>query len=500
MQDNAKNEQPALQNERFVVRLRFAIIATNAAFYPFVPPELSPDERLGYALIVIGCLYAALFAFLPSRLVLSRISFVTDNLLLAVWLVITGGADSPFYPTFYALVAGYTYRFHNGGLLAITAGAAATYLAVVGLSDGYAGRWFETTLRLAFMALIAAVEGLFVRERHAQLTTREAMSARVQEAQRVEAWLREAHDELERKVEERTAALAAANAALQDEVRQRQAAEVELRLARDVAEAANKEKSDFLAFMSHEIRTPLSAVIGFVDLLGDRSLSPEERDRYHEIIKRNGEFLIHLVSDVLDLSKIEAGRLETEVVPTSIREVVHDAIAMFTAQAEQKSIELVHQVDQLLPESIATDPTRLRQIVINLVSNALKFTSHGTITLRARREASLLVVEVEDTGAGMTPEQQAKLFKPFAQAEVATTRLFGGTGLGLAVSKRLAQALGGDLVLVRSSPEVGSTFALQLPPVAGQAKASVEGQPTRAADASEQGQPRPQPPMPHLPA
>jgi signal transduction histidine kinase len=480
MQDNAKNEQPALQNERFVMRLRFAIIATNAAFYPFVPPELSPDERLGYALIVIGCLYAALFALLPSRLVLSPISFVTDSLLLAVWLVITGGADSPFYPTSYVLVAGYAYRFHNGGLLAITAGAAATYLAVVGLSDGFAGRWFETTLRLAFMVLIAAVEGLFVRERHAQLTTREAMSARVQE---------------------RTAALAAANAALQEEVRQRQAAEVELRLARDVAVSANKEKSDFLAFMSHEIRTPLSAVIGFVDLLGDRSLSPEERDRYHEIIKRNGEFLIHLVSDVLDLSKVEAGRLETEVVPTSVREVLRDAIAMFTAQTEQKSLDLVPEVDEFLPESIATDPTRLRQIVINLVSNALKFTSHGKVTLRARREASLLVIEVEDTGAGMTPEQQARLFKPFAQAEVATTRLFGGTGLGLAVSKRLAQALGGDLVLVRSSPEVGSTFALQLPLVAGQAKASVEGQQaTRASDAREPGQPRPKPPMPHLPA
>jgi signal transduction histidine kinase len=480
MQDNAKNEQPALQNERFVMRLRFAIIATNAAFYPFVPPELSPDERLGYALIVIGCLYAALFALLPSRLVLSPISFVTDSLLLAVWLVITGGADSPFYPTSYVLVAGYAYRFHKGGLLAITAGAAATYLAVVGLSDGFAGRWFETTLRLAFMVLIAAVEGLFVRERHAQLTTREAMSARVQE---------------------RTAALAAANAALQEEVRQRQAAEVELRLARDVAVSANKEKSDFLAFMSHEIRTPLSAVIGFVDLLGDRSLSPEERDRYHEIIKRNGEFLIHLVSDVLDLSKVEAGRLETEVVPTSVREVLRDAIAMFTAQTEQKSLDLVPEVDEFLPESIATDPTRLRQIVINLVSNALKFTSHGKVTLRARREASLLVIEVEDTGAGMTPEQQARLFKPFAQAEVATTRLFGGTGLGLAVSKRLAQALGGDLVLVRSSPEVGSTFALQLPLVAGQAKASVEGQQaTRASDAREPGQPRPKPPMPHLPA
>jgi signal transduction histidine kinase len=405
---------------------------------------------------------------------------VTDSLLLAVWLVITGGADSPFYPTSYVLVAGYAYRFHNGGLLAITAGAAATYLAVVGLSDGFAGRWFETTLRLAFMVLIAAVEGLFVRERHAQLTTREAMSARVQE---------------------RTAALAAANAALQEEVRQRQAAEVELRLARDVAVSANKEKSDFLAFMSHEIRTPLSAVIGFVDLLGDRSLSPEERDRYHEIIKRNGEFLIHLVSDVLDLSKVEAGRLETEVVPTSVREVLRDAIAMFTAQTEQKSLDLVPEVDEFLPESIATDPTRLRQIVINLVSNALKFTSHGKVTLRARREASLLVIEVEDTGAGMTPEQQARLFKPFAQAEVATTRLFGGTGLGLAVSKRLAQALGGDLVLVRSSPEVGSTFALQLPLVAGQAKASVEGQQaTRASDAREPGQPRPKPPMPHLPA
>jgi signal transduction histidine kinase len=488
MVNNARNEQPELHNEHFVLQLRFAIIATNAAFYPFLRPELHPDERLGYGIILVACLYAALYAFVPSRLTLSRISFMADSLLLAVWLVNTGGADSPFYPTWYVLLAGYAYRFHDRTLLAITASSAALYLAVVGLTDGFAGRWFELALRISFMALIAAVEGLFVRERHAQITARDLMSARVQEAQRVEAWLREAQEELERKVEERTAALAAANAALQEEVGQRQAAEVAMRRARDAAEAANKEKSEFLAFMSHEIRTPLSAVIGFVDLLGDRSLSPEERDRYHEIIKRNGEFLIHLVSDVLDLSKVEAGRLETEVVPTSVREVLRDAMAMFTAQAEQKAIDLVCEVDELAPESIATDPTRLRQIIVNLVSNALKFTSRGRITLRARRETSILVIEVEDTGAGMTPEQQGRLFRPFAQAEVATTRLFGGTGLGLAVSRRLAQALGGDLVLVRSSPEAGSTFALQLPLTADQAKASMQVQrPTGSSDAKEQG-------------
>lgn len=475
MLDKARNEQPELRNERFVMQLRFAIIATNAAFYPFLPLELRLDERLGYGIILAACLYAALYVFVPSRLTLSRASFATDSLLLAVWLINTGGADSPFYPTWYVLLAGYAYRFHDRSLLAITASSAAIYLAVVGLTDGYAGRWLELALRLSFMALIAAVEGLFVREQHAQITARNLMSARVEEAQRVETLLREAQDELERKVEERTTALAAANAALQEEVRQREAAEAEMRRARDAAEAASKEKSEFLAFMSHEIRTPLSAVIGFVDLLGDRSLSSEERHRYHEIIKRNGEFLIRLISDVLDLSKVEAGHLETEVVPTSVREILRDAIAMFMAQTRQKGIELICEVDERVPKSIATDPTRLRQIIINLVSNALKFTSRGRITLRARCEANALVIEVEDSGAGMTPEQQARLFKPFAQAEVATTRLFGGTGLGLAVSKRLAQALGGDLVLLRSSPTAGSTFALQLPLTADQARAPTDG-------------------------
>jgi PAS domain S-box-containing protein len=233
------------------------------------------------------------------------------------------------------------------------------------------------------------------------------------------------------------------------------------------AEAATRAKSEFLANMSHEIRTPMTAILGFADvLLGEPDLvrAPPERVEAIRTIQRNGEYLLQLINDILDLSKIEAGKLEIEKMSCSPREVLGDLSSLMQVRADAKGISLNIGVEGPIPERIQSDPTRLRQILINLVSNAVKFTESGGVRTVARlahgpdRE-SLLEFHVTDTGIGMTEEQVGKLFQPFTQADSSTTRKFGGTGLGLTISKRLAEALGGDITVL-SEPGLGSTFTL----------------------------------------
>ncbi|NQU20955.1 MAG: response regulator, partial [Candidatus Nealsonbacteria bacterium] len=242
-----------------------------------------------------------------------------------------------------------------------------------------------------------------------------------------------------------------------------ESANVALEKSNQTAEAATRAKSEFLANMSHEIRTPMTAILGFSDvLLGN--LEREENISAATTIKRNGEYLLGLINDILDLSKIEAGKLEVERINCSPGKVVSDVASLMRVRAEAKGLPLEIEYVGGIPETILSDFTRIRQILINLVGNAIKFTETGRIRLvtrlvRSTARPPCLQCDVIDTGIGMTRKQASKLFQPFTQADSSTTREFGGTGLGLTISKRLAEMLGGDIT-ISSTAGQGSTFSV----------------------------------------
>ena len=251
-----------------------------------------------------------------------------------------------------------------------------------------------------------------------------------------------------------------------DDVTELEEKEIELRVASDEAEAANRAKSEFLANMSHEIRTPMNAILGFTELLrrGHEAGSGDAR-RHLDIIRDSGKHLLELINDILDLSKVEAGRIEVERVQCEAHRVVQDVVRVMNVRAEEKGVGLRVEFPEALPARVLTDPSRLRQIVTNLVGNALKFTQRGEVrvVMRMVRDGgpAHLAIDIIDTGIGIAADKLEAVFEPFVQAEASTTRQFGGTGLGLAISRRFARALGGD-VTATSVPGQGSTFRVTI--------------------------------------
>lgn len=245
------------------------------------------------------------------------------------------------------------------------------------------------------------------------------------------------------------------------------------------AERASVAKSTFLANMSHEIRTPLSAILGFSELITRGNLQPEQLHRFAQAIFKNGETLMQILNDVLDLSKIEAGKLSVEAAPVEVHQILQDVLNMFEGTASRKRLEVTSRIAADLPKVLALDPTRLRQILFNLLSNALKFTERGRIHLGADYADGHLVVAIEDTGIGVSAEQMPRLFEAFQQGDESTTRRFGGTGLGLLLSRRLAEAMGGTVELVRTNANEGSVFALRVPAVVVDAVRAAEERPVR---------------------
>ena len=242
----------------------------------------------------------------------------------------------------------------------------------------------------------------------------------------------------------------------------------ELRQANERAEAANHAKSEFLANMSHEIRTPMNALLGYVELLCDPDVTPPQQVRYGETIRKSGEHLLTILNDILDISRIEACRMVLNTTDFRPFEIVREVSSLMLTQASEKDLGLEITVDGAIPEWIESDRVRVRQVLLNLVGNAIKFTEKGEVRVTLRldecAEASYrnLLFEVSDTGVGIDAEDLTKLFDAFTQADTSSTRASGGTGLGLTISKRLALMLGGDIE-VKSEPGRGSVFTLRLP-------------------------------------
>ena len=332
-------------------------------------------------------------------------------------------------------------------------------------------RWLEHAAYVIFEDVFLISSCLFA------LKERRTTAKRRAELEFTEAELRGIQDNLEHRVAERTAELISINQTLKANEEALRASEAaahhvaferaqmaeQLKASKEVAEAATRAKSEFLANMSHEIRTPVAAMVGFADLMLDPGQTAADRVDGLQTIRRNAKHLLDVINEILDISKIEAGRMTVERIPTELPPLLSDVLSIMRPRALEKGLELNLRFADKVPKTVNTDPVRAKQILMNLVGNALKFTEKGRVEIQVSPVPAegTLKFDVIDSGIGITDEQIRKLFQPFTQADGSTTRKFGGTGLGLTISKHLAEMLGGDIT-VTSTVGLGSTFSAKI--------------------------------------
>jgi two-component system, sensor histidine kinase len=319
---------------------------------------------------------------------------------------------------------------------------------------GEASRWLEGILMFSLVMLVLTVEGTgllltysFGQNLSKQLKDLKDFARKVGRFRHAEPPEINSQDEIGQ--------LADALVKMSQDLKDRTAESIQ-------AEEASRIKSLFLANMSHEIRTPLSVILGFSELMRDKDATQEERNRYAGIVKRTGENLTRIVNDILDISKVEAGRLHVEPSTFSLNQLIRDLEIYIRLRFGEKNVTFSTAGKGALPETIISDPSRLRQILLNVVGNAMKFTEEGQVNLTYSIEGRHIVFNVKDTGVGITSEQKRRLFRSFSQGDSSIRRKYGGTGLGLILSRKLARLLGGDVDLIETKPGEGTHFRIKV--------------------------------------
>jgi signal transduction histidine kinase/CheY-like chemotaxis protein len=386
------------------------------------------------------------------RATLTRLLIAISQMIWSGLLIeFAGGRTGAYFPLFATLAILACYRDSRVLLTATTFAVAAVFwrgdLWLFGSHESL--REWE---RLVFVLLEVASLLLIIR-----LSARETWLAAISQVR-----LEESNRRLDVEFRERTRGYRQYTEQLERAHYELHAQAKELEQARAEADRANTAKSSLVATVSHEIRTPMTAIVGYADVLL-ANLTDAESAKAARTIKRNGEFLLQLVDDILDLSKLEAGKLTVDPCWCSPRQIVADVVQLLQVRADAKGLSLSGDIDADALTTVYSDPQRLRQILLNLVGNSIKFSSHGDVRIRVRGAAiagrPALRIDVCDQGIGLTPRQIENVFSQFSQAELSTSRLYGGSGLGLWISRRLANLLGGEIT-VESAPGHGSTFTL----------------------------------------